>query len=98
MIITTNSSKPLEFTPKGTPRRQVCLKIYEKEIEAIYEAVKDSSQTDIPVPEVWTVENAMEFVDRTIKRVMKYPIAADQDIFLQGCDRFVQSFLYTVSF
>ncbi|XP_006463297.1 hypothetical protein AGABI2DRAFT_120116 [Agaricus bisporus var. bisporus H97] len=86
MIITTNSNKPLEFTPKGTPRRQVCLKIYEKEIEAIYEAVKDSSQTDIPVPEVWTVENAMEFVDRTIKRVMKYPIAADQDIFLQGCD------------
>lgn len=87
MIIVTNPKKPLEFTPKGTPRRQVCLKVYEKEIDALYEAVKDSSQTDIPVPETWTKENAMDFVDAAVKRVIKYPLAPDQDFFQQGCDR-----------
>jgi hypothetical protein len=91
MIITSNPNKPLEFTPKGTPRRQVCLKTYEKEIEAVYEVVEDSSQADIPIPDTWTLENATEFVDSAIKRVMKYPVAVDQDIFLQGCDRFVLS-------
>ncbi|KAF7761593.1 hypothetical protein Agabi119p4_9585 [Agaricus bisporus var. burnettii] len=86
MIITVNPDKPLEFTVKGTPRRQVCLRAYAKEIDAAYEAVKDSSQADIPVPEIWTAENAMEFVHTAVKRVLKYSIDADQDIFLQGCD------------
>jgi hypothetical protein len=98
MIITTDPSKPLEFTPKGTPRRQVCLKTYEKEIDAVYEAVNDSSQPDILVPEVWTAETAMKFVDTAVKNVLKYPIAVDQDIFLQGCDRSVPIFSYAVSF
>jgi hypothetical protein len=92
MIITVNPKRPLEFTAKGTPRRNVCLKAYEKEIDAVYEAVKDSSQTNISVPESWTAENAMAFVDIAVKSVMRYPIAVDQDIFLQGCDRLVPSF------
>jgi len=87
MIITTDPSKPLEFTPKGTPRRQVCLKSYEKEIDAVYDAVNNSSQTDILVPELWSAVNAMRFVDTAVKNVLRYPIAADQDIFLLGCDR-----------
>jgi len=49
--------------------------------------VNNSSQTDILVPEVWSAVNAMKFVDTAVKNVLKYPIAADQDIFLQGCDR-----------
>jgi hypothetical protein len=89
MIITVHPSKPLEFTPKGTPRRQVCLKAYEKEIDAVYEVVNESSQNDIPVPENWTAKTAMRFVDTAVRRVLRYPIDEDQDIFLQGCDRFV---------
>jgi hypothetical protein len=92
MIITVNPKKPLEFTAKGTPRRHVCLRAYEKEIDAAYEAVKDSSQTDISVPAVWTKEDAVKFVDDTVRSVLKNPIAVDQDIFLQGCDRFGMSF------
>ncbi|KAJ7634824.1 acetyl-CoA synthetase-like protein [Roridomyces roridus] len=37
MIITTSPSKPLEFTPKGTPRRQVAIRLYAAEIDALYE-------------------------------------------------------------
>jgi hypothetical protein len=92
MIITVNPKKSLEFTAKGTPRRHVCLKAYEKEIDALYEAVKDSSQANISIPKVWTAENAAKFVESAIKSVLKYPIAVDQDIFSQGCDRFVPSF------
>ncbi|KAJ6494041.1 acetyl-CoA synthetase-like protein [Mycena vitilis] len=38
MIITTSPSKPLEYTPKGTPRRPVALRIYSAEIDALYDA------------------------------------------------------------
>ncbi|KXN82193.1 Polyketide synthase HetM [Leucoagaricus sp. SymC.cos] len=86
MIMVTNPKKPLEFTPKGTPRRQVCLKTYEKDINALYEAVKDSSQTDISIPELWTPDNAVAFVSSAVRRVIRQPFAADQDIFQHGCD------------
>ncbi|KAJ3566240.1 hypothetical protein NP233_g7123 [Leucocoprinus birnbaumii] len=39
MILAINPQKPLEFTPKGTPRRQICLKQYNSEIDALYNAV-----------------------------------------------------------
>lgn len=86
MILVTNPRKPLEFTPKGTPRRQVCLKAYDAEINALYDAVKDSSQTDIPVPDTWTAESAVAFVNAAVRRVIRHPMAEDQDFFQQGCD------------
>ncbi|XP_006456444.1 hypothetical protein AGABI2DRAFT_211390 [Agaricus bisporus var. bisporus H97] len=86
MIITTYPKKPLELTAKGTPRRQMCLKAYKEEIDALYDAVKESSQTDIPIPGSWTKENATQFIESAVKRVMKHPVAVDEDIFLQGCD------------
>ena len=36
MILVTSPKKPLEHTPKGTPRRGVCLRLYEQEIDALY--------------------------------------------------------------
>ncbi|KAJ7105399.1 acetyl-CoA synthetase-like protein [Mycena crocata] len=36
MIIVTSLDKPFEYTPKGTPRRPVCLNLYSSEIEALY--------------------------------------------------------------
>lgn len=35
-IVLTTASKPLEYTPKGTPRRAVCLALYAAEIEEVY--------------------------------------------------------------
>ncbi|KAI0657838.1 acetyl-CoA synthetase-like protein [Cubamyces menziesii] len=36
MILVTSPEKPLEHTPKGTPRRGVCIKLYADEIEQLY--------------------------------------------------------------
>lgn len=38
MVITTSPSKPFEYTPKGTPRRPVTLRLYSTEIKALYDA------------------------------------------------------------
>ncbi|RPD57315.1 acetyl-CoA synthetase-like protein [Lentinus tigrinus ALCF2SS1-7] len=39
MILVASPAKPLEHTPKGTPRRGVCLRLYESEIDALYARV-----------------------------------------------------------
>ncbi|KAI8993761.1 acetyl-CoA synthetase-like protein [Trametes punicea] len=51
MILVTNSKKPLEYTPKGTPRRGVCLKLYEEEIENLYASVADPSPENRQYPD-----------------------------------------------
>ncbi|KAI0349592.1 hypothetical protein OH77DRAFT_1222922 [Trametes cingulata] len=38
MILVASPDKPLERTPKGTPRRGICLKLYTDEIERQYAA------------------------------------------------------------
>ena len=43
MVLVVSSSKPLERTPKGTPRRGVCLQLYAEEIEALYAAEESGS-------------------------------------------------------
>ncbi|KAI0325861.1 acetyl-CoA synthetase-like protein [Cubamyces sp. BRFM 1775] len=36
LILVTSPEKPLEHTPKGTPRRGVCMKLYADEIDQLY--------------------------------------------------------------
>ncbi|KAI8971002.1 hypothetical protein BD414DRAFT_540590 [Trametes punicea] len=49
MILVTNSKKPLEYTAKGTPRRGVCLKLYEEEI--VYACVEDAPPDNRQYPD-----------------------------------------------
>lgn len=42
-IILTWPSKPLEYTPKGTPRRAVCLSLYASEIEEVYQDERNAA-------------------------------------------------------
>ena len=46
MIIVSDPAKPLEFTAKGTPRRQVCLAAYQDEINVAYERVQKSLRSE----------------------------------------------------
>lgn len=89
MIIVADPAKPFEYTPKGTPRRHVVIKAYDAEIKALYEAIADSSQTDIPAPETWTEDATLVFVRTVVEKVMKRQLANDDDIFQEGCDRCV---------
>ena len=43
MIIVSDPAKPLEFTPKGTPRRHASLVLYASDIEALYTLVAQSA-------------------------------------------------------
>ncbi|KIK61185.1 hypothetical protein GYMLUDRAFT_43259 [Collybiopsis luxurians FD-317 M1] len=86
MIIVTSPSKPLEFTPKGTPRRQVCIDAYTPEIDAVYEKVKDSSQPELALPTNWSEESTLTFVRKAVLNILPDDVDVDDDIFQHGCD------------
>ena len=90
MITVTKPSKPFKYTAKGTPRRHVCIQDYADEIEALYNRVEESSQVDIDPPLQWNRTNVHTFVQAVVRRVMQAPGLQDtEDLFQQGCDRYV---------
>ena len=91
MIGVTSPGRPFLYTPKGTTQRQKILIEYEKEIDALYTAVDESTHTDIDAPENWTVPQTKVFVRTIIERVMKTgrSISDDDDLFEHGLDRYL---------
>ncbi|KAI8996302.1 acetyl-CoA synthetase-like protein [Trametes punicea] len=87
MIMVTSPNKPLEYTAKGTPRRQVCIAAYSEEIDALYKRVEESSQIELGPPRDWAPETTREYVAGVVRKVMKNDEIKDEDdIFQQGCD------------
>lgn len=70
---------------------------YATEIDAIYNAVQDSTQVDIPVPTGsseaggWTLEESLGFLRNLVTRIMtnSKDMGDDDDLFSLGCDRLV---------
>lgn len=91
MIIVSTPEKPFTFTGKGTPRRQAIINEYADEINATYDAVGEIVPPDAPFPPSWTDESTLNFVRDIVQRVMGVPIRDDDDIFRNGCDRYVAS-------
>jgi hypothetical protein len=92
MIIVSHPSKPFESTLKNTPKRQLTIVSYQKEIEAVYAAVAESAQEDIPPPILWTLENTLAFVRRVVSEVFtarESLLGDEDDLFSQGVDRCV---------
>lgn len=90
MIMVTKPDKPLEYTAKGTPRRQVCIASYAEEIDALYKRVEESSQIELPPPHNWSPESVHEYMRDVVKKIMKNGDLRDEDdLFQQGCDRSV---------
>ena len=89
MIIVSVPEKPFTYTPKNTPRRQAIINDYEDEINATYDAVDESTQSDLIPPSSWANKPTLEFVRDVIQRVMDVPVEDDDDVFLNGCDRSV---------
>ncbi|KAG5729986.1 Linear gramicidin synthase subunit D [Termitomyces sp. T112] len=87
MILVATPSKPFQYTPKGTPRRHVILDSYEEEIDTIYQAIEESSQTDIPIPTHFDEHTSLEFVRKAVENVLTSRLLSDDDDFFQnGCD------------
>lgn len=89
MIIIASPSKPFVYTAKMTARRQAILKDYDNEINALYDAVEQTSQVDIPSPSEWTPSQSLDYVRRVVHKVMTQKLADGVDIFQHGCDRYV---------
>ena len=87
MIVVTTAQKPLEYTAKGTPRRQIALKMYSEEIEAAYAAVEESAQIGVNLPKEWTSETTLQFVREVVNKVLVVHVRDTDDIFQYGCDR-----------
>lgn len=87
MILVTKPSKPMEFTAKGTPRRQYVLNKYASEIDALYDAIVHSSQPELTPPDTWVEESTLEFVRHVVKNVLGHQPTDSADLFEQGCDR-----------
>ncbi|KAI0060400.1 acetyl-CoA synthetase-like protein [Artomyces pyxidatus] len=86
MILVSSPSKPFEYTMKGTPRRSVAIAAYKQEIDALYQSVEESSQTDIEPPSSWTEIETLPFIQAVVHRVMQRSIKDDIDLFGEGCD------------
>lgn len=89
MILVARPSKPFTFTTKKTVRRGAILREYEAEIDALYDAFEESTQSDIVPPSTWEAEDIFAYVSTVVTRVLKKGISDVDDIFEHGCDRYV---------
>ena len=87
MILVASPNKPFTFTAKGTPRRQAIIAEYAAEIEALYASVEESTQSVVPAPRSWDVEQTSEFIRKLVTSVLGRPLDATEDLFQHGCDR-----------
>ena len=87
MIIVASASKPFVYTAKMTARRQVILRDYDEEINALYDTVEQVSQVDVPLPVEWTPSQSLDYVRHIAHKVMTQEVADGADIFQHGCDR-----------
>ncbi|TFK82377.1 acetyl-CoA synthetase-like protein [Polyporus arcularius HHB13444] len=86
MILVATPSKPFTYNIKGYPRRNIILKEYHDDIEALYAQVEQTAQSDVAAPVNWDVENTRAFVRTVVQRVMQRTLSEDADLFRNGCD------------
>lgn len=89
MFIVAKPPKPFTYTAKNTARRQAVIADYNEEINALYNAVEESTQTSIPPPSDWSLGNITNFVRAVVSKVLLHTVQDDGDNFQHGCDRFV---------
>lgn len=88
MIIVSTPSKPFMYTAKNTARRQAILSAYEAEINALYVAVDETTQSDLQPPALWDLSSTLEFVRGVVAKVLKRDMQDSDDLFQHGCDRY----------
>ncbi|KAF8825493.1 hypothetical protein HHX47_DHR6000281 [Lentinula edodes] len=66
--------------------RQAILNQYEEEIEAVYKAVEETTQSDIPAPVEWNPLSTKSFVRNIVTQVLSHTVKDGDDIFQYGCD------------
>ncbi|EIW76878.1 acetyl-CoA synthetase-like protein [Coniophora puteana RWD-64-598 SS2] len=96
MILVTNPDKPMLRAGKGTVNKKATIKLYESEIDDLYETIlaSTSAGTDVPLPESWTPEVVEPWIQTHITHVNNEKEAnPDVDFFAQGFDSLSATFL-----
>ncbi|KAF8838098.1 putative aminoadipate reductase [Paxillus ammoniavirescens] len=96
MILVTSKDKPMPRAGNGTVMKKATVKLYESDIEALYESVEVSAKAgiDVPLPSDWVqteVENWL-MVHATAVNSDK-PVEVDEDLFKQAFDSLASTFL-----
>ncbi|TBU28871.1 acetyl-CoA synthetase-like protein [Dichomitus squalens] len=86
MIIVASPLKPFDYNAKGNIRRNPILQRYTEEIEALYDAIQESTQSDLRAPAHWDPDSARTFVRAVVHKVLLKPLDDTSDIFRSGCD------------
>ncbi|KAH9840963.1 uncharacterized protein C8Q71DRAFT_854811 [Rhodofomes roseus] len=86
MILVSKPSKPFTYTAKGTARRQAIIIDYEPEIERLYQAIEESTQSSIAAPRQWDVVTTTDFVRAVVGKVLVHSVQDTDDLFQHGCD------------
>ncbi|KAF9000304.1 hypothetical protein BDQ17DRAFT_1427303 [Cyathus striatus] len=88
MILIASPDKPLPFTPKGTVMRKAALKLYETEIEALYQSVEsNTSSGEIDPPVTWEEKVVVEWLLRQTSDILSSSrLELNEDFFDQGFD------------
>ncbi|KAG0703313.1 putative aminoadipate reductase [Suillus ampliporus] len=96
MIIVTRGEKPIFRTGKGTVAKKATVKLYEGEIDALYEKVEGSTRAgiDVPLPTNWTAEDVEGWLMVHAAAVNSdKAVDPDTDVFAQGFDSLSATFL-----
>ncbi|KAF5379548.1 hypothetical protein D9757_009277 [Collybiopsis confluens] len=108
LILIANPDKPLEYTAKGTPRRQFCINLYETEIEHLYRTFEDSAAEDsitLDTPAelnskaVWTHESIKSFVRQVVCQAIGNEalpgqvLSDDDNLFVMGGDSLAATYI-----
>ncbi|KAF7965726.1 hypothetical protein HWV62_42156 [Athelia sp. TMB] len=95
MILVTAEDKPLPRVAKGTVAKKAAVKLYESEIDALYETVESSAQgADVTPPVTWTAPDVEAWLGVQAADINTgSPLDADIDLFSQGFDSLSATFL-----
>ncbi|KAG1779119.1 putative aminoadipate reductase [Suillus placidus] len=96
MILVTHSGKPMLRAGKGTVTKKATVKLYEEEINALYEKVEGSARAgiDVPLPMSWTAEDVEGWLKVHAAAVnADKAVDPDTDLFVQGFDSLSATFL-----
>lgn len=87
MILITSLAKPFLYTEKGSLKRAAVLKLYEAEINDLYNAIEQDSESlpNVKVPSDWSYGNTLQFI-RDILRSQALDIPDEDDVFHHGCN------------
>ncbi|TCD65360.1 putative NRPS-like protein biosynthetic cluster [Steccherinum ochraceum] len=96
MIIVTDPDKPMPRAGKGTVQRKRALKVFEQEIDQLYETVEQSvGSNGIPPPQAWTLENVEKWLVEHAQTIMigGSQLSPSVDLFDMGFDSLSATYL-----